>query len=269
MNVNIDSIAGNFDTVKDWVISWFTSTGNDASVLCLEDSQFVTRIMCTMWYIWKDRCSLVFQGIKPNVQTSSTRVSNLIQQCINYFDTNTRGSNNLQVQVWVPPKNNFIKINIDGSYIPSIKKGSVGIIIRNFSGHCLRAIGYRFEEEVDEEYGVEYFECKSLELAVNWMEDLQIGRVIFEMDCDNVIRYVMEQQSQVHWFNSSIIERVEAKSNSSSKLWFFKSIHRLGNNVSHSLARKARDEDQDFCFTSSFPDSIINLLNNDLSNIAV
>lgn len=65
------------------------------------------------------------------------------------------------------------------------------------------------------EEGAEHFECKVLEIAVDWLEELHFEKAIFEMDCENVIKSVMDQQ--VHRFNSSIVERVKSKSHSSSK----------------------------------------------------
>lgn len=43
--------------------------------------------------------------------------------------SNTNSINNLQLKVWTPPEKHFVKINVDGSYIPETKKGSVGFVI--------------------------------------------------------------------------------------------------------------------------------------------
>ncbi|XP_026398994.1 uncharacterized protein LOC113294834 [Papaver somniferum] len=250
----IDIIAANFHSVQDWIITWFSCDANNDNVLSLHNARYVCRLMCTMWYIWKDICSLIFQGEKANVQSTTARIRNLIAQYADYTVSMSNTLNCFKIKFWVPPEKEFVKVNMDGSYIPDTIKGSIGLIIRNCAGNCIGARGMTFNVEVEEDYGAEHFECKTMELALDWMDELQQDRVIFESDCDNVINSVKEQQSQVHWFNSSIVERVKLKCNRVSKLWFFNVVHRLGNNVAHSLARKAIEDEANFCFLSDFPE---------------
>lgn len=39
------------------------------------------------------------------------------------------GPHLFKLKVWTPPEKHFVKINVDGSYIPETKKGSVGFVI--------------------------------------------------------------------------------------------------------------------------------------------
>lgn len=81
------------------------------------------RFMCTLWYIWKDRYSLIFQNTRPRHQGTIARINHLLQQCSKTLarDLN-RNVNSLQVKEWLSPDKDHIKINIDGSYIPNKKK---------------------------------------------------------------------------------------------------------------------------------------------------
>ena len=46
--------------------------------------------------------------------------------------------NNLEVQMgWKPPPSGYIKINVDASFVETIKVASVGLIIRNHCGQVI------------------------------------------------------------------------------------------------------------------------------------
>ncbi|XP_026377557.1 F-box/kelch-repeat protein At3g06240-like [Papaver somniferum] len=113
MNINIDAIRHSHTDFEQWIIGWLHSAVSNISALCLSNESLICRFMCIIWYIWKDRCSEVFQDQKPH----------------------------LQIKNWRPPDKEFVKINIDGPYISHTKQGSVGLILRNFAGTCLGAKG--------------------------------------------------------------------------------------------------------------------------------
>lgn len=109
---------------------------------------------------------------------------------------------------------------------------------------------------MDAEFGAEYFECKALEKAVEWIEELGYIQVVFELDCDNVAMSINSHELQVHWFNQGLVSAI--KNNfSNNKLWFCKLVNRQGNNVAHSLTKNARIEDSNFYFLSNYPTEII------------
>ncbi|RZC76955.1 hypothetical protein C5167_001427 [Papaver somniferum] len=95
------------------------------------------------------------------------------------------------------------------------KKGSIGLILRDCAGNCLGAKGICCNEEVEEDYGAEYFECKALKVAVDWMEELRATKVIFELDCESVVNSIAGNELQVHWFNQNKVQFIKVKFNSS------------------------------------------------------
>ncbi|XP_026399068.1 uncharacterized protein LOC113294912 [Papaver somniferum] len=102
-----------------------------------------------------------------------------------------------------PPEKDFVKVNIDGSYTFNTKKGSVGLIIRNHAGDCLGAKGKSFTEEVEE--------CKEMEQAVDWMEELGLTKVIFEMYCEILVKSITDEELQVHWYNQTLLQVIKNK----------------------------------------------------------
>ncbi|XP_026434551.1 uncharacterized protein LOC113332094 [Papaver somniferum] len=223
----------------------------------------VIRFMCTIWYIWKDSCNLIFQDVKPNVQSTVIRIQNLVQQCNFAVSSVTiNRNNNMAIKKWIPLEEGFIKINIDASYIFDTRKGSIGLITRDFAGKALGVQGWNLEEKVEAEVGPEHFECKALVKAVEWMKDFGFNKVIFEMDCENVVNSICRDDPLVCWFNHHLILSVKNKFLSKS-LWFCKSFHRQDNSVAHALARKAKIDNQNFSFYANYPPDIIRWVEED------
>ncbi|XP_026459195.1 uncharacterized protein LOC113359837 [Papaver somniferum] len=169
LNINIDAIRQSNADFEQWIIGWFHSEVSNVSALCLSNENLICRFMCVIWYIWKDRCYLVFQDKKPHLQATVTRVNWLFNQC-SHLNVQHKYSiaNELQIKNWRPPDKDFV--------------------------HVLGEKGICCEDEVAEDYGAEYFECKALEFAVEWMEELRITKEIFEMDCENVVKSISENE---------------------------------------------------------------------------
>ncbi|XP_026379639.1 uncharacterized protein LOC113274477 [Papaver somniferum] len=81
LNVDISVITQNFTSLQDWVISWYYTDETEVNNFAYTTDSYVVRLMCTVWYIWKDRCRWIFQGIKPNIHSIIIRIHILIKQC--------------------------------------------------------------------------------------------------------------------------------------------------------------------------------------------
>ncbi|XP_026396106.1 uncharacterized protein LOC113290737 [Papaver somniferum] len=220
-------------------------------------SGILHELMCTIWYTWKDMCNIVFQNTKPNAQGTIIRIQYLVQLCnVSNGNNIMNRTNDMQIKQWIPPEYGYVKCNITASYMPDTKRGSLGLIVSDCAGFTLGVKGINLEEKVDEEYGAEYFECKALEMAVEWTESLKYNKVIFKIDCENVFLSLQRNESQVHWFNQNTIIYLKNKF-TSNKLWFCKLVNRLGNNVAHNLTKKARTTATNFCYLSDYPPNIV------------
>ncbi|XP_026417308.1 uncharacterized protein LOC113312787 [Papaver somniferum] len=136
LNINIDVIRLSNVDFEQWLISWFHTEVMNLPAPCLSDENLICRFMCIIWYIWKDRCSAVFQDKKPH----------------------------LQIENWRPPDKDFVKTNIDGSYISQTKQGTVGLILRNFAGACL---GAKVKSISEDELQVHWFNQISIQVIKN------------------------------------------------------------------------------------------------------
>lgn len=78
--------------------------------------------------------------------------------------------------------------------------------------------------------GDEYFECKALPLAVEWMEKCGFNKVIFEIDFANMVNSIICEDSEVHWFSHHLVSAVKSKF-LRNKFWFCKLVNRVSNSV--------------------------------------
>ncbi|XP_026434571.1 uncharacterized protein LOC113332111 [Papaver somniferum] len=140
LNVHIADVTQNFVTLQDWIISWFyTDADVNKNINYISDS-LVFKLMCAVWYIWKDRCSWIFQSEKPNMNRTLSRIHNLVKQC-EFSATSSSVPRNRFIlsKIWFPPGIGYIKVNIDASYDYETRKGSIGLIVRDHAGYALAA----------------------------------------------------------------------------------------------------------------------------------
>ncbi|XP_026420212.1 uncharacterized protein LOC113316207 [Papaver somniferum] len=261
LNFNIVDVCYNFGSIQDWIISWFYTY--DSSSTSHTTDSYVIKLMCIVWYIWKDRCSMIFQGVFPNLHNTITRINNLISQC-NFVNAPTRNASNRNIlpKVWFPPEAGFIKVNIDASYIYETRRGSIGKIVRNCAGQTLAVQGFNLEEELEAEVSAEHFECKALMKAVEWIEENGFNKVIIETDCENLVNSIHSNEPQVHWFNHHLILSVKKKF-LDNEFWFYKLVNRLSNGVAHELAKKARLDANSFFYDSIYLPDIVKWIEDD------
>ncbi|XP_026383236.1 uncharacterized protein LOC113278683 [Papaver somniferum] len=229
LNIDISAISYLFASFQDWVITGFSTGSNEDYQMEFATDLNVIRFIVSSGTSEKtDQCEFAFSHVTTNKNST------------------------LSIKKWIPPEEGFIKINIDASYMFDTRKGSIGLITRDFAGKAVGVKGWNFEEEVEAEVGPEHFECKALVKAVEWMEDDGYNKVIFEMDCENVVNSICRDDSVVYWFNQHLILSVKNKFFSKNN-WFCKTVNSLGNSVAHALARKARVDVQDFSFHLNYP----------------
>ncbi|XP_026419676.1 uncharacterized protein LOC113315626 [Papaver somniferum] len=121
------------------------------------------------------------------------------------------------------------------------------------TGNAVGVKCFQLEEEVDPDVRAEHFECKALVMAVDWMVECGFEKVIFEMDCANVVNSINSGESQMHWFNQHLISAIKNKI-FSNNFWLCKLVNRV---------RKARLEALNFNYDSNFPPDITKYIEED------
>ncbi|XP_026451382.1 uncharacterized protein LOC113351654 [Papaver somniferum] len=166
LNVDITTDIQHYNSFQTWVASWF-SAGEELHNNNRNEG-YVIKLMCTIWYIWKDRCNLIFQDIPPNKNITISRIQYLTHLCNHVvIPTSVNRQCSTLNKDWIPLEEGFLKLNIDASYMSETKKGSIGLMVRD---HAVGVKGFKLEEEVEADVGAEHFECKALFMAVDWMK---------------------------------------------------------------------------------------------------
>ncbi|XP_026399037.1 uncharacterized protein LOC113294878 [Papaver somniferum] len=96
---------------------------------------------------------------------------------------------------WNPPSIGTYKINVDGSFNYSTKLGGIGLILRDFAG-AHRGSKCIFLETA---LSPEHLECKGLWEALQWVEDMKLDKVIFELDSQLVADAVNRENFNSDW----------------------------------------------------------------------
>ncbi|KAL6549455.1 hypothetical protein OROHE_008572 [Orobanche hederae] len=173
-------------------------------------------------------------------------------------DPSSSSCHGLNDEMWSKPSSGSVKCNIDASFSLTDNRVGIGLCIRDHLGNFIRAKTHWFTPLTAVLMG----ESMGLHLAINWVRELGLKDVIFEMDAKMV----------VDAFNSSkvVISEFGCLISSCKTLFSFFSNNshveftwRNANKVAHSLAREALflaspQEYYDILHPSCITDLIIN-----------
>ncbi|XP_073363555.1 uncharacterized protein [Aegilops tauschii subsp. strangulata] len=116
-----------------------------------------------------------------------------------------------EICVWIPPPNDKIKLNIDGSHMPDETHAGWGVVARDAAGTILGARAGR-KEFVPDAFAAE---VHAMADAVSFAADMGMLRVIFETDCQ-LLAEAMDLGKVDSSAYSAIIEDTKLQL----KLWF-------------------------------------------------
>ncbi|XP_026378093.1 uncharacterized protein LOC113272481 [Papaver somniferum] len=187
---NIAQDLRNIDDIKQWI----KTSDNKGSRINFERNGNVNLIVIIMWFIWKSRCELVFEGKNCSINNPKARVytycnenkihtnNQLIQMQVLRSRSNNMGNRRDNMNIWSPPLRGRLKINIDASVLPGNHYAGIALIIRDFTGQLMEA--WTLVERVRDITQVEVVAALK---ALQWIIQLQIHNVIVEDDNKKVM----------------------------------------------------------------------------------
>ncbi|XP_026399003.1 uncharacterized protein LOC113294844 [Papaver somniferum] len=180
----------NTDNIQHWIKTW---DKKDSTINFGRQSN-VNLIVITMWFIWKTRCELVFEGKHCSINNLKARVYNycnenkihtdnqLIQLQVLRSRSNNMENRRHNMNKWSPPLRGRLKINIDAFVLPGNHYAGISLIIRDFTGQLVEA--WTLVERVRD---ITQAEAVAALKALQWIIQLQIQNVIVEGDNKKVM----------------------------------------------------------------------------------
>nr|CAB3477240.1 unnamed protein product [Digitaria exilis] len=134
---------------------------------------------------------------------------------------------------WEPPREGWIKVNVDGSFVEQTGEAGVGVIARNWQGEVIFS-AWRVIFRCASALEAEALSCvEGLRLATQWAQE----PVVLEMDCKCVVEAMKsgEGRSEVSFLIMEVKELTELIVN-----WEVVQVKRECNVIAHELAHLAR-----------------------------
>ncbi|GLT52798.1 hypothetical protein SLA2020_261170 [Shorea laevis] len=149
---------------------------------------------------------------------------------------------------WKPLDEGTVKINVDGAIAEHHRVFGMGAVARDHCGEVLATMACRGRDVAT----AEIVEACSIRRAMQWAQELNLGRVIIETDCASIVTALSENVA----LNSDLGNVLsDCKLLMSSFLHCqIKHVRRTGNAVAHELAKRALQAEGDEFFRNAIPD---------------
>ncbi|CAL9012264.1 unnamed protein product [Prunus brigantina] len=105
----------------------------------IDSCRTISIIAFTCWHIWKLRCKISFEQSRPSpdiaIRESQIAYAEFTNAQIHKNVIHRPPPQNISpTQRWMPPCNDFVKVNVDASWKQGMDVASVGVIIRGVDG---------------------------------------------------------------------------------------------------------------------------------------
>lgn len=187
-----------------------------------------------IWYarnksIWENKyipSSVVMQSSKKQIDEWHEVQKRRIQN-----STGLRKETMQHEKKWRPPAEGSMKINIDASVFEGHNYFSVGMVLRNYRGHCISSKTMRFSGQVT----VPEAEMIGIMEALQWAQELPAHKIIVEIDSMQGVNSINKPESNYLELGDIIRQcRIILQSTVSILVVF---VRKHANKVARSLAR--------------------------------
>ncbi|OVA14299.1 Reverse transcriptase zinc-binding domain [Macleaya cordata] len=157
-------------SVHDWIKSWFF----DISHWPTHFPNIILVSATISWFIWKSRCSKMFQGNCPTPLQTAQEAILLIQNQQRVFSShfNPTITDRNRITYWRPPSSQALKFNIDASFVSPKVFAGIGILIRDNAGSFKAANCIQLRATSSE-----HAEGLAILAAVKWAQELNLKRL--------------------------------------------------------------------------------------------
>jgi ribonuclease HI len=215
-----------------------------------------------IWLIWNNRNQWIWSHEKRNATQLGVQASHMWNEWygVQSFSNSSRLEEQVQQQLqWTPPRQGWLKCNVDAGFHNNGRITSGGWCLRNERGQFVRAGSYwnNIAHTIPEAEALVLLEAMKVAGTMNWQH------ITFESDSQLVVRAIHAANYNGASIFSIIISNIKnlLLLNPNFEVKFVK---RQVNLVAHQLARAAKFWTRR-CDFYSIPPCIENLLINDMS----
>jgi hypothetical protein len=158
------------------------------SILQVLSAEQSSILATTIWSMWQSRNNKLWRNQTETMSTVYNRACTILTEWQMAQAEHKKSSNRQQQQQqqqqqqvvsnWIKPSLGRYKCNIDASFSPGLNKVGIDTCIRDDQGNLVLAKTEWFSPI----FTVELGEAQGLLLAFNWVRDLQLENVDFELD---------------------------------------------------------------------------------------
>ncbi|KAM6555534.1 hypothetical protein CsatB_002553 [Cannabis sativa] len=194
-------------------------------------------LMCALcWAIWDGRNEMVWKK-------KETGVDSIVVSAKGYLDHWTSAQNSLietswtglqsgdGAELWCPPTENSIKINVDAAMFNGGNSYGIGLVARDRHSPLVEARMECFLDRVNPEVA----EAIGVREALSWIKNRNWPRVVVETDCLTVVQALRSSVHMISLFGQIINECKQLMLELGHVSVFF--VERPANVVAHSFAR--------------------------------
>ncbi|OMP06416.1 hypothetical protein COLO4_08141 [Corchorus olitorius] len=114
------------------------------------NDEFFTKLAFVCWTLWKVRCEFIFGKQSISLEGTMIRCQKAIKEFIQNMTNGQMKSNNIGLkqevqQIWQKPPEDWIKMNVDGSFDMKTRKAGIGVVTRNSNGYVISVISKKVE----------------------------------------------------------------------------------------------------------------------------
>jgi hypothetical protein len=173
------------------VVSSAANSDNDVNTVIFNTLQHLSKddaalFGCILWSIWKQRNNQIWNNIIDAQSFVFSRAVSLLQDWRAVREaaaTTSTVTHTAQQQIWRKPMAGRVKCNIDASFPVNSNRVGIGICVRDENGAFILAKTEWFSPKSDVHVG----EALGLLVALNWVHELNLGPVEFELDSKRVV----------------------------------------------------------------------------------
>ncbi|XP_026397127.1 uncharacterized protein LOC113291855 [Papaver somniferum] len=201
VNINIDTISESFNSISEWVLSWFDPDNNAP-----EDSKLFL-LMISIWVLWKDKCDVVFQGVKLNSISSVHKISYHLASHLRTYKISNASTRIISSfnSSWKPPPNGIFKLDVDGFFDYNTNQYVIGVVIRDHTGTFL-GIKWNYG---DGALNPEEAECMAVLEALFCALERNFSSIQIEADAKLVIESIKSSNLLTQWENRNLINEIQ------------------------------------------------------------